>query len=457
METGQLTSVDLVDFYLARIAAYDRAGPKLNAFILVNPAASAEAAALDAERTESGPRGLMHGIPVVLKDNIGTTDLQTTAGSLALKGFRPAEDAFQVRKLREAGAVIIGKTNLFELALGWTTVSSLGGQTRNPYDPSRDPGGSSGGTAVAVTANFAAAGLGTDTCGSIRLPAAHNDLYGLRPTNGLASRAGVIPFSATLDAVGPMARSVVDLAIMLDATVGRDADDPSTVRVATSYVDAVDPDGLSGRRIGVVTFSGDSEVEGLIGSAIEEMKAGGVEVTEVRLPSGADIAPFFGELRFALDDYLAAQPRAPVRSLGDIVDLNVVTPAVGGFLSDLAAVSGLDTDAYRTALEGRRRFRDAVVALMDERDLDAIAYPASSSPAALIGGDPSPFDCGSAAYGGLPAMVVPAGFTSDGLPIGLELIGRPFAEPTLIALAAGYEAHTNHRSLPPTTPPLKTE
>jgi Asp-tRNA(Asn)/Glu-tRNA(Gln) amidotransferase A subunit family amidase len=392
---------------------------------------------------------------VVLKDNIGTADMETTAGSTALEGFIPTKDAFQARKLRDAGAVIIGKANLFEFALGWSTLSSLGGQTLNPYDLSRDPGGSSGGTAVAVTANFAAAGLGTDTCGSIRLPAAHNDLYGLRPTSGLSSRAGVIPFSTTMDAVGPMARSVVDLAIMLDATVGADPADPSTVRIGTSYLNAVDPDGLSGRRIGLVTFDGDSEVERLLASAIEALTAGGVEVVEVTLPSGADIGPLFGELRFALDDYLAAQPRAPVRSLSEIVDLNVVTPAVGGFLSDLAAVTSLETPAYRAALEGRSRFRDAVVALMDKHHLDAIAYPASSSPAALIGGDPSPFDCGSAAYGGLPAMVVPAGFTPDGLPVSLELMGRPFAEPTLIAVASGYEAHTNHRLLPPTTPPLK--
>ncbi|HKP18859.1 MAG TPA: amidase family protein [Gaiellaceae bacterium] len=454
METGDLTAVELLDFYLARIAAYDNRGPKLNAFILVNAAARGEAAALDAERADSGPRGPLHGIPVVLKDNIGTADMRTTAGSLALKGFRPAEDSFQAGKLREAGAVIIGKANLFEFALGWETVSSLGGQTLNPYDLSRDPGGSSGGTAVAVTANFAAAGLGTDTCGSIRLPAAHNDLYGLRPTNGLSSRAGVIPFSTTLDAVGPIARNVVDLAIMLDATVGRDPADPSTVRVGRSYLNAVDPDGLSGRRIGLVTFSGDTEMEELIGSAIEEMKAGGAEVVEVNVPSGAEIGPLFGELRFALDDYLAAEPKAPVRSLREIVDLNVVTPAAGGFLSELAAVTSLDTDAYRAALAGRHRFRDAVVALMDEQRLDAIAYPASSSPAAPIGGAQSPFDCGSAAYGGLPAMVVPAGFTSDGLPVGLELMGRPFAEQTLIAVAAGYEAHTNHRRLPPTTPSL---
>jgi amidase len=457
METGDLTAVELVDFYLARIAAYDNAGPELNAFILVNAATRDEAAALDAERADSGPRGPLHGIPVVLKDNIGTADMKTTAGSLALKGFTPTKDSFQARKLREAGAVIIGKANLFEFALGWGTVSSLGGQTLDPYDLSRDPGGSSGGTAVAVTANFAAAGLGTDTCGSIRLPAAHNDLYALRPTSGLSSRAGVIPFSTTLDAVGPMARSVVDLAIVLDATVGRDPADPSTVRVGTSYLNAVDPDGLSGRRIGLVTFGGDTEVERLVGSAIDEMKAGGVEAVEVTLPSGMDIGPLFGELRVALDEYLAAEPRAPVRSLREIVDLNVVTPAVGGFLSELAAVTSLDTDAYRAALEGRSRFRHAVVALMDEHHLDAIAYPASSSPAALIGGDPSPFDCESAAYGGLPAMVVPAGSTPDGLPIGLELMGRPFAEPILIAIAAGYEAHTNHRSLPPTTPSLKRD
>jgi len=455
METGDLTAVELVDFYLARIAAYDDAGPKLNAFILVNPAARADAAALDAERAESGPRGPLHGIPVVLKDNIGTADMQTTAGSTALKGFTPAEDAFQARKLRGAGAVIIGKANLFEFALGWGAVSSLGGQTLDPYDVSRDPGGSSGGTAVAVTANFAAAGLGTDTCGSIRLPAAHNDLYGLRPTSGLSPRAGVIPLSTTLDAVGPMARSVVDLAIMLDATVGKDPADPSTVPVRASYLDAVDPDGLSGRRIGVVAFSGDPEVEGLVASATEEMKAGGAEVVEVTLPASGDIGPFFGEFRSALDAYLAAEPSAPVRSLGEIVNLGVVTPAANGFLFELAAVTRLKTPAYRAALRGRHRFRDAVVALMDKHHLDAIAYPASSSPAALIGGESGPFDCGSAAYGGLPAMAVPAGFTSDGLPVGLELLGRPFAEPTLISIAAGYEAHTNHRRPPPTTPPLE--
>ena len=199
MRTGRITSLELVDFYLARIEAYDDAGPALNALITVNPHARDEAAALDAERAASGPRGPLHGIPVVVKDNIDTSEMPTTGGTLALEHFQPAKDAFQVRQLREAGAIILAKANLAELAQSWETYSPVGGQTLNPYDTSREPGGSSGGTAVAVTANFAAVGLGTDTCGSNRLPAGLNNLYGLRPTSGLSSRAGVIPFSSTLD------------------------------------------------------------------------------------------------------------------------------------------------------------------------------------------------------------------------------------------------------------------
>ena len=454
METGELTSVELVDFYLARIAAYDDAGPNLNAFILINPAARDEAAALDAERAASGARGPLHGIPVVVKDNIGTGDLPTTAGSLALEGFIPSEDAFQVRRLREAGAVIIGKANLCEFALCWETTSSLGGQSRNPYDPSRDPGGSSGGTAVAVAANFAAVGLGTDTCGSIRLPSALNNLYGLRPTSGLSSRSGVIPFSTTTDTVGPMARSVVDLAIVLDATAGVDPADPTTVPVTTSFREAVDPNGLSGRRIGLVAFTLDPAMERVLAAAVDEMAGNGVEVVEVTLPVGTQMDPLYGEFRSALDTYLADQPGAPVRSLADIATLKVVHPWVAEFLQSLASVPTLDTPSYQDAIEGRQAFRDAVVALMDEHHLDAIAYPASSKPAALIGAGQNAFDCSSAAYAGLPVIVIPAGFTPDGLPIGLELIGRRFAEATLIGIAAGYEAHTNHRALPPSTPPL---
>jgi Asp-tRNA(Asn)/Glu-tRNA(Gln) amidotransferase A subunit family amidase len=456
MEGGQLTSVELVEFYLARIAAYDTAGPKLKALLLVNTAARDEAAAMDAERAASGPRGPLHGIPIILKDNIGTADMPTTAGSVALDGFRPSEDAFQVRMLREAGAVIIGKANMCEFALCWETASSLGGQTRSPYDLSRDPGGSSGGTAVAVAANFAAVGLGTDTCGSVRLPAGLNNLYGLRPTSGLSSRAGVIPFSFTMDTIGPMGRSVADIAIVLDATVGVDPADPTTIPVETSYLGAIDPDGLAGRRIGLVPFGGDPEVGRIVGAAIDEMAANGVEVIEVAIPGGMDIDPLFDEFHSALDSYLAAQPGAPVASLNEIVAMSLNRPAmVDAYIRERAAVTSLDTSGYHASLAGREPFRDAVVALMDKYDLDAIAYPESAAPAAVIGASQPPFDCSSAAYGGLPAMVVPAGATADGLPLGVELMGRPFDETLLIAIAAGHEAHTSHRILPSMTPPLE--
>src|SRR5438128_7947798 len=228
MRTDQLTSAELVQFYLDRIAAYDQTGPRLNAVLYVNPHAAAEARALDAERRRRGPRGPLHGIPVLLKDNFETKDMPTTGGSLALSGIVPRSDAFQVRRLRRAGVVVLGKVNLHELALGLTTISSLGGQTLDPYDLTRAPGGSSGGSAVAATANFAAATLDTDTSGSIRIPSSHNNVVGLRPSFGLSSRAGIIPFGHTQDTGGPIARTVEDIAIVLDATVGFDPADETT-------------------------------------------------------------------------------------------------------------------------------------------------------------------------------------------------------------------------------------
>jgi Asp-tRNA(Asn)/Glu-tRNA(Gln) amidotransferase A subunit family amidase len=448
LEAGDYTSLELVEFYLARIATYDDAGPALNALIHVNPEARDDAAALDAERAASGSRGPLHGIPIVVKDNINTFDMPTTGGTVALDGFRSEDDAFQVARLREAGAIIIAKANLFELAHGWETTSPVGGQTLNPYDLGRDPGGSSGGTAVAVTANFAAAGLGTDTCGSIRLPAAHNNLYGLRPTSGLSSRAGVIPFSFTLDTVGPMARNVVDLAIVLDATAGEDPEDPTTVPLETSFVDAVDPDGLAGRRIGVRRFSLGEEIDSSLRAALDQMAANGAEIVEVVLPpSPFPPIEFLKEFRFALEEYLAAEPTAPGGALAEIMAQD----------PDAARVQTLDTEAYRNALARRQSFQEEVVAAMEERDLDAVAYPVSPRTAARIFASQEHWDCAAAAVSGAPAIAIPAGFTSDGLPVGLELMGRPFAESTLISIAAGYEAHTDHRMLPPTTPPLDVD
>lgn len=457
MDTGELTAVELVDLYLARIEAYDDAGPELNALIFVNPLARREAAALDAERAASGPRGPLHGIPVVLKDTIDTAGMPTTGGSRALEGFIPDEDAFQVRKLREAGAIILGKTNLYELANGFNSVSSLGGQTLSPYDLSRDPGGSSGGSAVAVTANFAVAGFGTDSCGSVRYPAVLNDLYGLRPTAGLTSRTGLIPLSPTLDTMAPMARSVVDLAILLDATAGTDPEDPTTVEVDASYRDAVDPNGLAGSRIGVVAYTLDAEVDQLVTAAVDDLAANGAAIVEVSMPCCSNVVPLFYEQAAGIDEYLVARPTAPVGSMREMIDLHVEDPE----FTDLYLVDGEvkipDLPGHREAVRGRAPFGDAIVSLMDENDLDAILYPESANPAPPIGVHQRPFDCAAAPYAGVPAISIPAGFTSDGLPVGFELMARPFAEPTLIALAAGYEAHTDHRLLPPTTPPLGRE
>ena len=437
MEAGELTAVELVDFYLDRIAAYDDAGPALNAFILVNPTALQTATALDGERANSGPRGMLHGIPLVIKDNLNTFDMPTTAGSTSLQGWEPGSDAFVVRKLREAGAIILGKTNLPDFAGSWQTVSSLGGRTLHPYDLARDPGGSSGGTAVAVSANLGVAGLGTDTCGSIRLPAALNNLYGLRPSSGLTSRGGLIPLTLTLDAVGPMARSVADLAIMLDAMAGVDPDDPTTVAIRASYLASVSVDGLQGRRVGVdedLRVTGD--VGRLFDAALDELAANGVELVNIDVPPPtADLPIFMEEHEAALNQYFSKYPDPPKQ----------VEPA-----------SPLDTASRRAAIEQREVFRIAVTDLMDEYRLDAIVYPGSRTLAGRIalGAGSEPVDCLRASLGGLPALVMPAGFGPGGLPVAIELMGRQFDETTLIAMAAGWEAHTTYRMLPPTTPAL---
>jgi len=257
MKSDRLRSVDLVDAYIARINAYDHAGPALNAIIRLNPNARAEAATLDAERKAGKVRGPLHGIPVIVKDNYGTRDMITSAGTIALAGMRTPDDAFEVRRLREAGAVILGKSNMHELASGITTISSIGGQTCNPYDPDRNPGGSSGGSGAAVAASFSAVAWGSDTCGSIRIPSAVHNLFGLRPTKGLTSISGIVPLSHTQDVAGPLARTVMDLAIALDATVGPDASDSATKildgQTVPRFVNALDTASLGGARIGIFT------------------------------------------------------------------------------------------------------------------------------------------------------------------------------------------------------------
>ncbi len=466
MEAGRVTSRRIVAQYLARIEAYDRRGPALRALIGINGGALDEAAALDRERVESGPRGPLHGIPVVVKDNYDVAGLPTTAGSSALAGWHPPDDAFQVAKLREAGAVIIGKANMHELAYGLTTVSSAGGQTRNPYDPTRNPGGSSGGTGAAVAAGFAAAGMGTDTCGSIRVPSSHHALAGLRGTRGLSSRDGIVPLALTQDMGGPMTKTVTDLAIMLDATVGVDPADEVTARgrgrVPDSYTAFLTEGALEGARLGVVTWlvgsaPEDAPVAAVIRAAREAMAAAGAEVVDVELPGvpdlleGASIIPV--EFKFQLADYLRA-PGTPVKSLREILDSGLYHAAVEERYRRSERVRGLDDPDYLQALARRRPLREAVTRLMDDARLDALAYPTLRRTAAPIGSPQRGNNCALSAVSGLPAIVVPAGYAADGLPVGLELLGRAWAEGDLVRLAYSYEQLTHHRRPPASTPSL---
>jgi Asp-tRNA(Asn)/Glu-tRNA(Gln) amidotransferase A subunit family amidase len=348
MAEGRLTAVTLTRFYLLRIQNYDGV---LNAVLYINPNAILEAAALDRERDTGTIRGPLHGIPVVLKDNLGTADMPTTAGSLSLDGFIPNADATQVARLRAAGAIIIAKTNLHEFARDITTVSSLGGQTRNPYDTSRYPGGSSGGTGAALAAEFAAAGLGTDTCGSIRLPAAFNHLYGLRPTIGLTPTDGVIPLAPTEDTVGPMARHVIDLAILMDVTAAS----------GSRYTAAAEGGSLQGIRIGVIDalFSGsDPAVAAEVRAALDLLAANGAEIVSAPIPNvdalrGSAAAVFLREFRFALGEYLAGQPGSPVQSLAEIVASGKYHPILTEQLQRALAAT-LDSAEYRAALDRRQ-------------------------------------------------------------------------------------------------------
>ena len=464
---GRTTAKGLVEQYLARISAYDKAGPFLNAIVCVNPLAIAEAEALDRERLTSGPRGPLHGIPVLVKDNFETKDLPTTGGSLALAAFQPDCDAFQVRRLREAGAIVLGKTTLHELAAGITTISSLTGSTRNPYSLDRVPGGSSGGTAAAVAASLAAAGMGSDSCGSIRIPAANQNLYGLRVTRGLSSRSGIIPLSPTQDEAGPLTRSVGDLALMLDATVGPDPDDPVTAlgagEIPSSYFDLLAGAAFSGKRIGVLTClfevaPEDAELADVVRGALEQMRGQGAELVEVAVPEleslMADGNVISHEFKFALADYLARHPHAPVKSLQDILDRGLYHTALEAVFRLRNRPVERDTPIYREALQKQIQLKERVVALMQRCRLDAIAYPVLRRRVARIGEAQTGITAQLSANTGLPALSVPVGITSDGVPVGMELLGGPFQEAALLRLGRAWEVAASPRRAPFSTPPL---
>ena len=467
MSQRRTTSVALVDAYLARIAAYDHAGPSLNAILRVNPAARAEAAALDAERKAGKVRGPLHGIPVIVKDNYATHDMPTSAGSIALAGMRTPFDAFQIKKLRDAGAVILAKSAMHELASGITTISSITGQTCNPYDPDRSPGGSSGGSGAAVAASFAPIAWGSDTCGSIRIPSAVHNLFGLRPTKGLSSISGIVPLSHTQDVGGPIARTVMDLAIGLDATIGSDPADSATRildgKQVPKFVDALDSTSLRGKRLGVLTAhfgneADDAEGTRVVRAAIDKMKARGAEVVDITIPDldavigAAGVIDF--ELKPDLTDFLASVPNAPVKSLGEILDRGLEHTQLEAALRRRENSGTRASDAYKTALAKRITARDLVVSFLDSNRLDAIVYPTVRRKAAIINEPQRGANCQLSAVTGLPALSMPAGFTPDGLPIGVELLGRPLSDAQLLAMAYDYEQSVKPRRAPSTTPAL---
>jgi Asp-tRNA(Asn)/Glu-tRNA(Gln) amidotransferase A subunit family amidase len=467
MTAGEVTSRRLVDLYLARIEAYDKQGPALNAIVAVNPRAREAADALDAERAGQRVRGPLHGVPVLVKDNYETIEMPTSAGSIALASFHPARDAFLVQRLKAAGAVILGKTNMHELAAGIFTVGSRFGQTRNPYDLDRNPGGSSGGTGAAVAANFAAAGMGSDTCGSIRIPAAHNNLVGLRGTQGLSSRAGIVPLSSTQDIGGPIARTIADLAIILDATVGADpADASSSVsagHIPGSYRSGLRGDALKGARIGVVrslfgTALEDQEVTTVVQQALEGMKKAGAEIVDVVIPGLDDLlrdsSMINSDFKFDLADYLAKSGGAPVGSLGEILDRGLYHSALEGTFRARNAVEQRENDASRRAKIKRVALRQAIDAVLAEHRLAAMAYPTLRRKPARIGDGQAGSTCQVSAHSGLPALGAPAGFTDDGLPVGVELLGAAFTEQDLLSLGYAMEQALNLRRPPFSTPPL---
>jgi amidase len=478
MQAGTLTCHTLVQQYLDRIHAYDQQGPAINSMLYINPASLEQADAFDRDFQRTHKLKPLGCVPLVLKDNFGTADMPTTAGALTLKGAQPEKDAFAVKRLRGAGAIILGKANLQEFASGGISVSSLGGQVKNPYDLTRTPGGSSGGTGAAVAANFAAAGTGSDTGGSIRSPASATSLVGLRPTRGLISRDGIVPVSFTQDTIGPMTRNVADAARLLDAMVGYDPNDPVTAlsvgNIPKTYT-AFLQNGLKGARLGVLTNllgigPEYEEVNKVMAKAIEALKEQGaviVRLEDQALDTGLLTAKFRlnePEFKAALNHYLQQQgSHVPVHSLAEIIASGQYhKPTLEKFFAAAESYEdGPNSADYKDRRMRMDEIRIEVANLMAKNQLDALVYPHQKCLVLPIGATFQKDRNGIiAALAGFPAIEVPAGFstpTADapiGVPVGMEFLGRAWAEPELIKLAFGFEQATHLRKPPVSTPAL---
>src|SRR5947208_3461548 len=487
-DAGSLTAEKLVQMCLARIAAYDRKGPSLHAVMALNPKALDEARALDAERKAKGRRSPLHGIPVVLKDNYDTHDLPTTGGSVLLEGSIPSKDAFVVKKLRDAGAIILAKVNMSEFASGGT-YSSLGGQSLNPHDLTRSPSGSSGGTGVAIAAAYAPLGMGTDTGGSIRGPSTSNGIVGLKPTHGLLSRSGIIPLALSFDTGGPMARSVYDVASALGIMTGVDPADAATTKsdgkVPRDYTSGLSADALKGARIGAARdfLGADPDVDWVVDAALAAMRKAGATVVDARYPKWLldSKGEFYTAIRYPeftvqIAEYLShIGPKYP-KTLAEMIEranqFNA-TRADGAHpnpsrwsLFKRELESGTLTDYRYTAVHdyGLPLVRAIVEGMLAAQQLDAIVYPTASRRPALIAAPPA---AGGASAGlsatdianltGFPDLIVPAGFTGDSLPVGLSFFGRAFSGPKLLSLGYSFEQATHARRVPIHAPALPGE
>lgn len=471
---GRLSARGLVDAYLQRIRRLDREGPAINAVVTVDAKARTRAGALDEAFAATGRlHGPLHGIPVLVKDCIDTADMPTSYGNVAFADHRPARDATVVARLKAAGAVVLGKTTLPDFATSWWAYSSRSGETRNPYDLARDPGGSSSGTGAAIAANFATVGLGTDCGGSVRVPASHCNLVGIRSTPGVVSRSGSSPLVFFQDTIGPMARTVRDAVTVFDAIAGYDPDDSLSVNYTISrppkrYTDALDADGLKGARLGLVTNALGSDrdphaepVNGLVREAVLTMVGARASVVEVQIADLAlhlrDTSMYLNCSRHDLDAFLAGQRDAPARSLRQLYETRQYHPMLDLFEACMRGPELPEYDPqYFRRLAARELFQRQLVNLMAAQRLDALIFPdVQIVPPTREQLDTKqwttltyPTNTLIASQAWLPAITVPAGFAHDRLPVGLEFMGKPGDETTLFRLAYAYEQHTKHRRAP---------
>lgn len=475
MQDHRLTCRALVDAYLRRIDAYDKNGPAINSIVIVNPNAQKEADELDRRFAQSGFVGPLHCIPAIVKDNFETIGLQSAGGSLSLKGFVSNKDAFLVKRIKNAGAIVLAKSNMAEFAFSpYETVNSiLPGYTRNPYQLDRVTAGSSGGTAAAIAANFGAIGFGSDTGNSIRGPSSHQALVGIRSTMGLTSRAGVIPLSLLADIAGPMTRTVEDAAAVFQVIVGEDPDDPATAashgRAIPDYSKSLVADGLKAARIGILRqayerASDDPEVLDVFNAAVKDLQRAGATivdpatVTLPRRPQGT--GPCMG-FKYDINRYLASKgDLVPVHSLDEIIRSRKFHPSIETRLrqAEDGPENGPESDACKADADYRQAFREAVGQTMNTLRLDAFVYPTWSNPPRRIGDLNTPAGDNSQVFSpttGWPAINVPMGYTRGVLPAGITFFGRAWSEATLIKYAFAYEQTTRHRHPPASAPPLR--